>query len=133
MAGLLVNIDVPDLAAAERFYAAALALTPGRYLRGGTREMLGLEAPVYLIETEHGSVAAPGGAQRDFARHWCPIHLDIAVDDLDAAAARAEEAGARRETPLNPVPYGRIATFADPFGHGFCLVEFNREGYHALA
>ena len=30
-------------------------------------------------------------------------------------------------------PYGKLAMFADPFGHGFCLIEFNQEGYDAIA
>ena len=29
--------------------------------------------------------------------------------------------------------YGKLAMFADPFGHGFCLIEFNAEGYDAIA
>ena len=28
--------------------------------------------------------------------------------------------------------YGRLAMFADPFGHGFCLIQFNERGYDAL-
>jgi hypothetical protein len=30
-------------------------------------------------------------------------------------------------------PFGRLALFADPFGHGFCLVEFSPLGYDAIA
>jgi hypothetical protein len=29
--------------------------------------------------------------------------------------------------------WGRIATFADPCGHGFCLIEFSARGYDAVA
>ncbi len=29
-------------------------------------------------------------------------------------------------------PYGRIAMLADPFGHGFCLLQFSARGYDAL-
>jgi hypothetical protein len=28
--------------------------------------------------------------------------------------------------------YGQLAMFADPFGHGFCLIQFNSAGYDAL-
>jgi hypothetical protein len=29
--------------------------------------------------------------------------------------------------------WGRIATFADPCGHGFCLIGFSTCGYDAVA
>ncbi|MCP6335967.1 hypothetical protein NL449_28515, partial [Klebsiella pneumoniae] len=57
---------------------------------------------------------------------------DFVVDDLDAAVARALAAGAVQEGATTDAPYGRIAMFADPFGHGFCLIHFNAKGYDAL-
>lgn len=51
----------------------------------------------------------------------------------DAAIARATRAGAVREGATAEAPSGRLAPFADPFGHGSCLVEFNRQGYDAVA
>ncbi len=45
---------------------------------------------------------------------------------------RVVNAGARQEGGICQAPYGRLAMFADPFGHGFCLIEFNAEGYDAL-
>jgi len=133
MARLLVNIDVPDVGRAADFYAAAWGLSPGRRMGDGFVELLGLEAPVYLIAADPGSVAAPEAGARRYDRHWSPVHLDIAVDDLDAAMSRALAAGAHAETAIRIEPYGRIATFADPFGHGFCLIEFTQEGYDAIA
>jgi predicted enzyme related to lactoylglutathione lyase len=70
---------------------------------------------------------------RRYERHWSPIHLDLVVDDLDAAILRATEAGAVQEGKTCDAPYGRLAMFADPFGHGFCLIEFNDAGYGAIA
>jgi predicted enzyme related to lactoylglutathione lyase len=133
-ARLIVNLHVPDLGRAEAFYCAAFGLSVARRLGEGFVELLGLEAPLYLIEAAGGSIAAPASAaQRDYRRHWTPVHLDIAVDDLDAACAAVIAAGATEETGVRAVPYGRIATFADPFGHGFCLIEFNERGYDAIA
>jgi len=43
------------------------------------------------------------------------VHLDVMVDDLEAAAAAVEELGARRLGP------GYV--HADPSGHPFCLVR----------
>jgi catechol 2,3-dioxygenase-like lactoylglutathione lyase family enzyme len=47
-------------------------------------------------------------------------HLDIEVDDLGAACALAEEAGARF---LSGYREGQeeVRTYADPAGHPFCL------------
>lgn len=60
------------------------------------------------------------------------MHPDIVVDDVDAAVARAVKAGAEVEAPAKDAPYGRIAMLADPFGHGFCLLQFSENGYDAL-
>ncbi|MCE7795158.1 VOC family protein [Sphingobium sufflavum] len=133
MVGLLVNIDVPDVAAGVAFYTAALPLHVGRRFDDDFVELLGLPVPLYLLKGDAGSAIGPaGGGARDYRRHWTPVHLDMVVDDLDAAVLRAEAAGAIRERGIDTAPYGRIATFADPFGHGFCLLQFTERGYDAL-
>ena len=134
MVGLLVNIDVPDIDAGIAFYTAALGLTPARRFGDDFAELTGAPVPLYLLQQAAGSPAAQGGdgGARHYARHWTPVHLDIVVDDLDRAVGRAEAAGAKRESGIAIRPYGRIATFADPFGHGFCLIQFNESGYDAL-
>ncbi len=129
--GLMLNIDVPDLGAAERFYVSAFGLKPGRRLEEDVLELLGWPAPVYLLHRPAGSPGA-GPDCRRYDRHWTPIHPDVVVEDIDAAVARAVAAGAIVERPTIEAPYGRIAILADPFGHGFCLIEFNAEGYDAL-
>ncbi len=100
--GLLVNIDVDDLALAEAFYTRAFGLRTTRRFRADGVELAGAAVPLYLLGKPAGSLAcdAPANARcamRDYARHWTPVHLDFVVDDLDAALARAESAGARRE------------------------------------
>ncbi|MBX3726779.1 MAG: VOC family protein [Xanthomonadales bacterium] len=131
---LLINIDVDDLPRAERFYTAAFGLRPGRRFGDDALELLGGPAPVYLLAKAAGSAAVPeGGAMRDYARHWTPVHLDIAVEDLDAALARALAAGARLERPVAEQRWGRLALLADPFGHGFCLIQFLGRGYDEIA
>jgi lactoylglutathione lyase len=61
------------------------------------------------------------------------VHLDVAVADLDAAVARAESAGARREGDISEHTWGRLALLSDPFGHGFCLLQFKERGYDDIA
>jgi len=128
----IVNIDVPDLAAAEAFYLAAFGLRIGRRLGTGAVELLGGPTPLYLLQNEAGSAATEDGDVRDYERHWTPLHLDWVVEDIDAALMRAVAAGAMLEQPVRERRWGRIAVLADPFGHGFCLIQFSGEGYDAL-
>lgn len=131
MPGLLINIDVPDLAAGERFYTNALGLTAARRFDDDIVELTGCEVPIYLIAKAAGSAIGPGDFRR-YHRHWTPVHPDFSVDDLDSATAQALAAGAVQEGETLALPYGRQAMFADPFGNGFCLIEFNARGYEAL-
>jgi catechol 2,3-dioxygenase-like lactoylglutathione lyase family enzyme len=137
VADLRVCIDVPDLDRAITFYTRVLGLTLGRRNGPHWAELLGAGCPVDLLPVEAGTPAsmaanAPATATRDFGRHWTPVHLDLAVDDLEAAVRRAEEAGARLERPIVERRWGRMANLADPFGHGFCLLQFQGRGYDEL-
>ena len=128
---LLLNIDVPDVEAGVRFYTKAFGLTVGRRFGADFVELLGWPAPAYLLTKKAGTVGA-GGDLRRYERHWTPVHPDVVVDNVDEAVERALKAGARLEAPAKDAPYGRIAMLADPFGHGFCLLQFNERGYDAL-
>ncbi|KRD39636.1 glyoxalase [Lysobacter sp. Root916] len=129
---LLLNLDVPDLATAEAFYVAAFGLRPARRLGDGVLELDGAQVPVYLLRKPAGSVGASGSA-RDYARHWMPAHVDVVVDDLDAALTRALAAGAIQEGAVREADWGRIVQLADPFGHGWCLLQFLGRGYDEIA
>ncbi|MDX1431514.1 MAG: VOC family protein [Gammaproteobacteria bacterium] len=130
----LVNLDVPDLEAAVRFYAEAFGLEPARRFGAAGVEMLGGPAPIYLLAKAAGTQATQtSAAARDFARHWTPVHLDFVVEDIDEALARAQAAGAVLEKPVTSARWGRLALMADPFGHGFCLVQFLGRGYDEIA
>src|SRR3954468_11997334 len=122
---LLLNIDVPNVETALRFYTTAFGLKVGRRFGADFVELLGWPAPVYLLTKAAGTIGA-GGDPRRYSRHWTPVHPDIVVDDVDAAVDRAVAAGATLEAPAKDAAYGRIAMLADPFGHGFCLLQFNK-------
>src|SRR5262245_8613238 len=128
---LLLNIDVPDVERGVCFYTAAFDLKVGRRFGADFVELLGWPASVYLLTKKAGTVGA-GGDLRRYERHWTPVHPDVVVDNVDDAVARAVKAGARLEAPAKDAPYGRIAMLADPFGHGFCLLQFSEKGYDAL-
>jgi lactoylglutathione lyase len=131
--GLLVNIDVADLAKAERFYCDALGLKVGRRFDGAL-ELLGSGAPIYLLEKPAGTPASSFTREtRRYERHWTPVHLDFVVTDLETAVQRARAAGAGVEIEIQQAAWGRIANLSDPFGNGFCLLQFTGRGYDAIA
>ena len=130
---LLVNIDVDDLECATRFYCDGLGLKIGRRFDGWI-ELVGAAAPIYLLPKAAGTPVSPASSQeRDYRRHWTPVHLDFAVADIRAAIERALQAGAKLERDVTTHAYGLLALLADPFGNGFCLIEFRGRGYDAIA
>lgn len=129
---LLINIDVPDLPAAEALYIRAFGLTTGRRFGDGGVELLGAQAPIYVLQNPAGSIAA-ADARRDYARHWTPVHLDVVVDHLAPALDRALQAGLVQETDIREANWGRIVRLADPWGHGWCLLQFVNRGYDEIA
>jgi predicted enzyme related to lactoylglutathione lyase len=132
---LLINIDVDDLEKAVVFYQSAFGLGLRRLLFDGTvAEMTGASSDVYLLSKPSGSSASPQvSLPRDYRRHWTPLHLDFEVEDVDAAVHRALSAGAKLEDEIQTFPWGRIAKMSDPFGYGFCILEFIGAGYNNVA
>jgi catechol 2,3-dioxygenase-like lactoylglutathione lyase family enzyme len=106
-----ITIDAPDASALARFYA----------------DLLDMEI---TYEGDEGAMIAGGGKNLMFQQvsdynppqwpdpmHPQQAHLDIIVDDLDAARARALALGASRLKDTDE----RSGVFADPAGHPFCL------------
>jgi uncharacterized glyoxalase superfamily protein PhnB len=82
---------------------------------------------VCLLEKRTGTRASTHTEEtRRYERHWTPVHLDIHVNDLEAALARALDAGAKKEQVFDNAKHGSAAFCSDPFGHGFCLMQSNR-------
>ena len=129
---ILVNIDVPDVRAGADFYQAALGLRLARILDGDVAELAGASSLVYLLQKPAGSAANAGATvARDYHRHWTPVHVDFVVDDLADASRRALAAGARQESATVAWRGSKCITFADPFGNGFCLIEFATGAYQS--
>jgi predicted enzyme related to lactoylglutathione lyase len=130
---LLVNLDVNDLDEAVRFYGSALGLNVGRRFGAFGVEMLGSSAPIYLLLKSPGTLASDTTSQRrSYQRHWTPVHLDFVVDEIEPSVERAVLAGARLEKPIATHKWGKVALMADPFGHGFCFVQFVGRGYDEI-
>ncbi len=94
-------------------------------------ELVGGPAPIDLLGRKADSPTNPnaGAPARTYERHWTPVHLDFVVDDIDATVERIRAAGGALEGDVARHSYGRLARLSDPFGHGFCLLEFHGRGY----
>jgi predicted enzyme related to lactoylglutathione lyase len=131
----LINIDVPDLETAIEFYQRAIGLKLGRRLFEGTvAELTGASVRIVLLQKEMASAPVPGASlSRDYRRHWTPVHLDFVVADVEAATEQAIAAGAKLEGPIQGFVWGRQACLSDPFGHGFCFLQWQGSGYDEVA
>lgn len=127
---MIINIDVPELGPAIDFYHAALGLGLSRLIDDDVAELSGALVPIYLLAKVPSTVPASTIEEtRQYRRHWTPVHIDFVVDDLEQAAQRAIDAGAVKEGECVVWRSSRCVTFSDPFGHGFCLIEFSGENY----
>ena len=128
----IINIDVPDLGKAIEFYTNALGLTHSRIIDNDVAEMLGGSSTIYLLQKDAKSAtSSKSSSVRNYARHWTPVHLDFVVDNLQSAKEKAIQAGAICESECIEWMGSRCVTFSDPFGHGFCLIEFSGDTYQA--
>ena len=133
MIEISINIDVDDLDKAIEFYTKAFGLRPERSFNDSVAEMLGASSKFFLLSKPAGSPASSSTSQRrDYRRHWTPVHLDFVVSDIHAAVEKAKAAGAKLEGDINTYKWGCIAYLSDPFGHGFCLVEFIGRSYDEI-
>ena len=130
----LVNLDVDDLEKAIRFYESALGLRVGRRFGAFGAEMLGSSTPIYLLFKSPGTAATVSSSQRrNYERHWTPVHIDFVVDQIEPAVQQALAAGARLEQSITTHKWGKLALMADPFGHGFCFIQFLGRGYDEIS
>jgi predicted enzyme related to lactoylglutathione lyase len=131
---VLINVDVDDLDKATHFYQTAFGLKVGRRFGADGVELLGSSAPIYLLFKAAGTAAASTAPlRRSYGRHWTPVHLDFVVEEIESAVRQAVDAGARLENAIATHKWGRLALMVDPFGHGFCFVQFLGRGYDEIA
>jgi uncharacterized glyoxalase superfamily protein PhnB len=122
-----IGIDVPNLLDAIRFYVSAFGFTESSAPVPGVAVLRAGDTSISLLEKRTGTRASTHTEDtRRYERHWTPVHLDIHVDDLDTALARAIAAGAKREQVFADAKHGSAAFCSDPFGHGFCLIQRNQ-------
>ena len=129
-----ICIDIDDLERGIAFYTQGLNLRLGRRLDADWAELLGGSSPIDLLANARGT--APLGEahphRRDYARHWTPVHLDFVVESIEGAVQRLVVLGAALARPIADRRWGRMASLADPFGHGIDLLEFKGRGYDEI-
>jgi catechol 2,3-dioxygenase-like lactoylglutathione lyase family enzyme len=110
-----ISIDCPDPDALAPFYRGLLGLqeafaTPDR----GVVSLSGAGPMLTLMRVDtYVAPSWPSGPQHQ------QMHLDVAVDDVDAAVSAAIALGAT-EASHQPAP-GQWRVMIDPVGHPFCL------------
>ena len=132
---LLINIDVDDLEQGVTFYQNAFGLSLRQRLFDGTvAEMTGASSSVYLLSKPSGSSARLrflGRAITAGTGRRCISTLRSKI--LKQRSTARSSAGAKLEEKIQTLPWGRIAKMSDPFGHGFCLLQFTGGGYDSIA
>ena len=127
MISVSISIDVPSLADAVRFYERAFGFSKSSEPIPGVVVLQASNTEICLLEKTAGSQPSLHTQEtRRYERHWTPVHLDLHVDDFEAALAKALDAGAKQEQVFRNPEHGTVAFCSDPFGHGFCLIERKR-------
>jgi catechol 2,3-dioxygenase-like lactoylglutathione lyase family enzyme len=109
------SIDCPDPAELADFYGRLLGMR--RLVESPDGSVIaitdGANTLAMMRVDDHVPPSWPDAGQRQ------QMHLDVSVDDLDEATARAVALGAR-EADNQPQP-SLWRVFVDPAGHPFCL------------
>jgi uncharacterized protein len=117
-----IELHTSDQKAAKSFYASLFGWTPQDMPMGPN--------DFYTIFKLQGRDAAAGCTLRpDETSMGVPPHwlIYIAVDDVEAAAAKAEQLGGKiLAPPFDVMDAGRMAVVQDPTGAVFCLWRANK-------
>jgi catechol 2,3-dioxygenase-like lactoylglutathione lyase family enzyme len=111
-----VVLDAPDARELAGFYHRLLGWEPS----ADSSDWVKLEPPgggTGLSFQTESSYVRPSWPS-DPAKQQMMSHLDIVVDDLEAATAHAESIGA---TLADFQPQEHVRVYLDPAGHPFCL------------
>ncbi len=111
-----VVLEAPDAGALARFYADVL----GWKIVGDDPgwATIAPEGTVSYMAFNTSPEYVPPVWPADDGRQQMMMHIDVAVDDLEAAVAHAVELGA---TIASYQPQETVRVMLDPAGHPFCL------------
>ncbi len=110
-----------DVDAAKAFYAAVFHFAPDTQAYGpGEYTMFNLEG-----KPAAGAMAMGPEFPAEVPPHW---RIYFAVDDCDAAVAKATELGGQVDSPPMDTPAGRMASLRDPHGAAFSVIKLPAAG-----
>lgn len=109
--------DCPDAGALARFYGTLLDWTVDVDVDGSWAEIRDLATGSCICFQQVDDYRAPEWPGQ---QHPQQLHLDVVVDDIDAAEGPTLELGATRHEH-QPSEDGGFRVFLDPAGHPFCL------------
>ena len=120
--GVTPHLCVAGAAAAIDFYARAFGATEVMRLPGPDGRLMHasvlLNGAMVMLNDEYPEMGGLGPK----ARGGTAVTLHLHVPDVDAAVARAVEAGARLVMPVEDMFWGdRYGLVEDPFGHQWSL------------
>jgi predicted enzyme related to lactoylglutathione lyase len=117
------SIDVPDLEAGLRFYAAVFGFVEKARPFPTMAVLDANNVTVCMHAKPAGTKSSTGGSElRRYERHWTPVHLDFDVPELDAVLAKVLAAGGAVENEFRTQGPQPVAFCCDPFGNGFCVI-----------
>lgn len=116
-----ISIDVADMERALEFYTQALGCEFKARYADAWQVVTSAGLPIHLQQKAAGTIAA-GTHQRDYQRHWTPVHLDFTVMDIRPVCTAIEAHGGSVEGQ-SFAEQADIAHCADPFGNGFCVIR----------
>src|SRR4051812_41148945 len=118
-----VSIDVPDLEAGLRFYAAVFGFVEKARPFPTMAVLDANNVSVCMHAKPAGTKSSTAGSElRRYERHWTPVHLDFDVPELDAVLAKVRAAGGVVENEFRTQGPTPVAFCSDPFGNGFCVI-----------
>lgn len=110
----IVVFDAADLAAESEFWAGLLGGTADAEDDWHTVFVDGKAQLGFQLAPNHVPPEWPGGTPQQ-------IHLDLYVDDVEAAHEEARALGAKLLQPADIGSAHGFQVYADPAGHPFCL------------
>jgi catechol 2,3-dioxygenase-like lactoylglutathione lyase family enzyme len=114
-----VVLDAPDAQQLGAFYQRMTGWVI-RYDEPGWYKIVPTEDADCGVSFQNEPEFVPPVWPSDTTHQQMQLHLDLLVDDLPAACARAEECGARL---AEFQPQDAVRVYLDPVGHPFCLFE----------
>lgn len=111
-----VALDARDPARLAAFYAQVLGWEVAHADDHGAA--LGMPGAPAFVSVQHSDAYEPPTWPPEPGRQQMMAHLDVAVDDLEAATADALALGARL---CAHQPQDDVRVLLDPEGHPFCL------------